>query len=164
MAIPLHAGTAPEPSARRSSRPAGEVPPLALTPALRRRWPFALGVLVVIVVLMALLATAIFHTQLAERQIRVDAIEREVNAERDRFDQLRYRRAVLRSPVRLAEEAASLGMVPGLTGSFVELDGWQIARQLAATGVVGEGDTSVIVATDPLAQVSEVKRASAGRP
>ena len=83
---------------------------------------------------------------------------------RERFDELRYRRAELRSPVRLAEAAGALGMVPGDTGSFVELDPWLLARQIAAAGVVDEGAREMIIDTDPLEQFSDVKRVSAGQP
>ena len=104
------------------------------------------------------------HTQLAERQIRIDSIERSVKDERERFDELRHRRAELRSPVRLAVAAEQLSMVPGDTGEFIELDPWQIARQLAAAGVVDDSPGNVVCDTDPLAQFSDVKRVSAGQP
>ena len=139
-------------------------PALALTPAPRRRWPMALAGLSLMVMLTGLLGAAIFHTQLAERQIRIDGLERSVKDGRERFDQLRHRRAELRSPVRLAAAAKGLGMIPGDTGVFVELDEWQLARQLAAAGVLDDSVRAVIDDTDPLEQFSDVKRVSAGQP
>ncbi len=159
MAAPLRSNIAPAPRGRVERRPA-----LALTPTRRGRWPVVLGGFSLLVVLACLLAAAVFHTQLAERQIRIDSLERSVNDERERFDELRYRRAELRSPVRLAEAAGALGMVPGDTGSFVELDPWLLARQIAAAGVVDEGAREMIIDTDPLEQFSDVKRVSAGQP
>ena len=49
---------------------------------------------------------------------KIGELERSVNDERERFDELRYRRAELRSPVRLAGAAGDLGMVRGYTGTF----------------------------------------------
>ena len=42
---------------------------------------------------------------------KIDQLERQVQEERARFDELRRDRAVLRSPQRIADEAAALGMV-----------------------------------------------------
>jgi hypothetical protein len=163
MAVPMR-------SAATSSRtvtaaePAKHRPALTLSPAPRRRWPAVLGSFALLVVLVGMLGAAVFHTQLAERQIRIDGLERSVNDESERFDELRHRRAELRSPVRLAAAAGELGMVPGDTGIFVELDSWQVARQLAAAGVVDNQHRDLVIDTDPLEQFSDVKRVSAGQP
>ncbi len=159
MAVPMRAAVQKD-----SAKQPKQAPALALTPTPRRRWPVALGGIALLVVLAGLLGAAVFHTQLAERQIRIDGIERSVKEERERFDELRHRRAELRSPVRLAGAAEELGMVPGDTGEFVELDPWQLARQLAAAGVVDDSSRSVVIDTDPLEQFSDVKRVSAGQP
>ena len=159
MAVPMRAAVQKD-----SAKQPNQAPALALTPTPRRRWPVALGGIALLVVLAGLLGAAVFHTQLAERQIRIDGIERSVKEERERFDELRHRRAELRSPVRLAGAAEELGMVPGDTGEFVELDPWQLARQLAAAGVVDDSSRSVVIDTDPLEQFSDVKRVSAGQP
>jgi hypothetical protein len=111
-----------------------------------------------------MLGAAVFHTQLAERQLKIGELERSVNDERERFDELRYRRAELRSPVRLAGAAGDLGMVRGDASTFVELDSWATARQLAAAGVIDNASRQVIIDTDPLEQFSDVKRVSAGQP
>ncbi len=167
MAVPMRASAAqPKKTGKNVTAKAAtaKAPVLALTPAPRRRWPVALGGIALLVVLAGLLGAAVFHTQLAERQIRIDGFERSVRDERERFDELRHRRAELRSPVRLADAAGQLGMVPGDTGEFVELDPWQLARQLAAAGVVDDSSRSVVSETDPLEQFSDVKRVSAGQP
>lgn len=160
MAFPLRrqesGGRAP------SASPQG--PRLALAPRRRRSWAAVFIGAAIFVVLAGLLGAAVFHTQLAERQIRINAIERAVAAERDRFDELRYRRAELRSPARLATEAARLGMVRGDTGDFVEIDPWMVARQLAAAGVIDDSARQIVLDTDPLEQFSDVKRVSADNP
>jgi Tfp pilus assembly protein PilN len=149
---------------RRAGETRSTAPALRLTPSeQRRRWPMVVGVFAMLVVLAGLLGAAVFHTQLAERQLRIDKLERSVREERERFDELRYERAELRSPVRLAAAAGELGMVRGDTSSFVELDPWIIARQIAAAGVVNENTRAVIIDTDPLEQFSDVKRVSAGQ-
>jgi hypothetical protein len=161
MAVPLpNSGV----NSRRASKPAEHRAALSLSPAPHRRWPAVLGSFALLVVLAGMLGAAVFHTQLAERQIRIDGLERSVKDERERFDELRYRRAELRSPVRLAAAADDLGMVPGDTGTFVELDPWQLARQLAAAGAIDHQARDVIIDTDPLGQFSDVKRVSAGQP
>lgn len=157
-------------SAARSDRraPAGRTtstaPALTVIPGVRRRWPVLFGAVALLVVLAGLMGAAVFHTQLAERQIRIDELERAVKDERERFDELRYQRAELRSPVRLASAAEELGMVPGDTGTFAEIDPWLLARQLAAAGVVDHTETVIVIDTDPLEQFSDVKRVSAGQP
>ncbi len=160
MAAPMRSSAV---KSHRSSKPAEHRPALTLSPAPSRRWPVVLGSFALLVVLVGMLGAAVFHTQLAERQIRIDGLERSVKDERERFDELRYRRAELRSPVRLAAAADDLGMVPGDTGTFVELDPWRLARQLAAAGMVDDQARDVIIDTDPLEQFSDVKRVSAGQ-
>ena len=139
-------------------------PTLTLAASRGRRWPAVLGGFALLVVLAGMLGAAVFHTQLAERQLRIGQLERSVNDERERFDELRYRRAELRSPVRLAGAAGELGMVRGDTGTFVKLDKWATARQLATAGVIDNSSRQVIIDTDPLEQFSDVKRVSAGQP
>lgn len=165
MAAPLRPGNdgrstppsgIPTPAARR--------PSLSVAPKPQRRWPVALASIALLVVMAGLLGAAVFHTQLAERQIRIDQLERSVNDQRERFDELRYQRAELRSPVRLAEAAGGLGMVPGDTGVFVQLDPMQVAQQLAAAGVIDQTTSELVIDTDPLEQFSDVKRVSAGQP
>ena len=90
MAVPLRNSAV---SARRTPKPAEHRPALTLSPAPRRRWPAVLGSFALLAVLAGMLGAAVFHTQLAERQIRIGVLERSVNDERERFDELRHRRA-----------------------------------------------------------------------
>ncbi len=125
-----------------------------------RRWPALLAGLAWSVVFIGLLGTAVFHTQLAERQLELDRLDRQLSVERERFDDLRYERAELRSPVRLAAAAGELGMSRGSVTTFVALEPSALARQIAAAGPLGDDAVQIVVATDPLEQFRAVKSVS----
>jgi len=129
----------------------------------RRRWPALLGGIAFTILIVGMLAAAVFHTQLAERQFEIDRLERGVAEERARFDELRNERAQLRAPQRVADVAWTLGMRPGQTGQFVDVDPWTLARQIAAAGVIDDAEL-VVHADDPLAQFRDVKAVSAVQP
>lgn len=138
-------------------------PELRVVPA-RRRWPAVIGFVTITLMLVTMMGAAVFHTQLAQRQLRIDDLENSVQAERERFDELRRDRAVLRSPGRIASEAAELEMVRGETSRFIEVDPGALARQLAAAGVVDDDASRVIEESGPLDQFRDVKSVSAGQP
>ena len=141
----------------------GKRPVLAVVPH-RRRWPAVVAGFSWAIVFAALLGAAVFHTQLAERQLQIDRLERSVATQRELFDELRYERARLRSPVRLAAAAGEMGMRRGPNGEFVEVSAQQLARQLAAAGVIDEGAIQIVVSSEPLEQFRDVKSATAGQP
>lgn len=148
---------------RATGQPAPERPVLRLV-AGRRRWPAVVGSSLLVFVMVAMLGAAVFHTQLAQRQVEIDTLEREVQEERERFDALRLERAVLRSPERIATEATALGMVRGQTSLFVQVDPLELATQLAAAGPSSDDGERVIGSTDPLDQFSDVKSVSVDQP
>jgi len=135
-------------------------PALAVVPR-RRRWPAVIGALAWAALFAGLLGAAVFHTQLAERQLRIDRLDRAVAEQRELFDELRYQRAELRSPVRLAEAAGAIGMVSGDSSDFVRVTPEAVALQLAAAGTL-DATSRVIVETDPLQQFRDVKAVTAG--
>jgi len=151
----------------RDSKPqkarAAERPPLTVVPR-RRRWPALLGASAWSLVFLGLLGAAVFHTQLAERQLRLDRLDRQVSAERERFDELRYERAELRSPARLAQAASALGMYRGEVSTFVDVTPEAVARQLAAAGAIGDNAVQIVIHTDPLDQFRAVKSVTEGEP
>jgi hypothetical protein len=116
-----------------------------------------------LLLLAGMLGAAVFHTQLAERQLRIDELERAVNVERERFDELRYLRAELRSPVQLSERSSGLGMERSTVTEFASVAPLQLARQLAAAGPVDDAGR-LIADSDPLDQFRDVKAVSAGQP
>ena len=138
-------------------------PSLAVVPR-RRRWPALLAGLAWSLVFLGLLGAAVFHTQLAERQLRLDRLDREVAVERERFDELRYERAKLRSPVRLAAAASELGMRRGRASTFVTVTPEAVARQLAAAGPIGDNPVRIVIHTDPLDQFRSVKSVTEEQP
>lgn len=161
MAIPLRSST---PAAHRSVAAAPSRRPELRVVRRRRRWPAAFVTLAVVIVIGGLLGAAVFHTQLAQRQLEIDRLEQGVDAARERFDELRRDRAALRSPGRIAVEAERLGMVRGDTSQFVQIEVEALARQIAAGGAVTDDPVKIIDATDPLEQFRDVKAVSAGQP
>ena len=138
-------------------------PNLALLPR-PKRWPALVLGAVLSMVFGALLGIAVFHTQLAGRQLEIDRLEKAVNVERERFDDLRHDRAVLRSPARLDQEAEELMMVRGASSKFLRITPQQLAVQLAAAGSIEEDAVEIIVEFEPLEQFRDVKSVSEGQP
>ncbi len=138
-------------------------PALAVVPR-RRRWPALLAALAWSLVFLGLLGAAVFHTQLAERQLQLDRLDRQVTVERERFDELRYERAELRSPVRLAAAASDLGMRRGRASTFVSVSPEAVARQLAAAGPIGDNAVRIVLQIDPLDQFRAVKSVTGDTP
>ena len=139
-------------------------PNLTLVETKRRRWPALIAAVVWTLIVVGLLGTAVFHTQLAERQLEIDRLDRAVAAERDRFDELRYQRAELRSPVRLAEAATALGMHRGRASTFVSVAPDALARQLATAGPIDDRIVEIVMHNDPLDQFRAVKAVTGEAP
>lgn len=129
-------------------------PTLAVVPRRRRAAGFVVTLSVLVVGVM--LAGAVLHTGLAERQLRIDRLERSVGVEQDRFDVLRRQRAELRSPARLATESDRFGMAPARTTEFVPVDPMDLARAIAATGSA-ETASRFVAENGPLDQFRLVK-------
>lgn len=160
MAIAL----VPDSGAAEKAPRRGQRPKLRVVAVGRPRWIAIAGSLVLLLVLAALLGAAVFHTQLAQRQLEIDELEQLVSDERVRFDELRRDRAVLRSPQRISDEATVLGMVPSESVQFIEIDPMELAKQLAAAGITDDDTARVIVDVGPLEQFRDVKAVSEGQP
>ena len=113
-------------------------PDLQLVPG-RSRVAWFMVVLTVLVGAV-MIGAVLLHTRLAERQLRIDALERSVHEEQEQFDVLRAQRAELRSPTRLATEATALGMVPGNETEYISVDPMILAITIARTGEVPVGE------------------------
>ena len=157
IALPLLRDSEQRGSASRKASQQPAPKPALTVVSRRRRWPAVIAGLAWVLVSLGLLGAAVFHTQLAERQLRLDRLDREVAVERERFDELRYERAELRSPVRLAAAASELGMRRGRASTFVSVTPEAVARQLAAAGPIGDNAVRIVIHTDPLDQFRAVK-------
>lgn len=93
------------------------VPRLAVVPRRRRAARLVTAISVVVVGLM--LGAAAFQTQIARRQMSLDQLDRALSEGRDRYERLRQERSELRSPGRLMQEAAAIGMEPASQTEFV---------------------------------------------
>lgn len=167
MAIPLHGSRAPQPAGSKSSRASARDarPQLSLVPRRRRFAWFAVTVTVLISAVM--MGAVYLHTQIAERQLEIDRLDRSVRVAQEEFDILRAQRAELRSPTRLSERASALGMAPGRESEFAEIDPMTVAITVARTGELPFSDQIDIESNarlEPLDQFRLVKEVSAETP
>lgn len=163
MAAPVRTGTA----ARRAieSPVAQRGAQLELLPGRRRVAWFMVTLLVLVGAVM--IGAVLLHTRLADRQLDIDALERSVREEQAAFDLLRSQRAELRSPTRLATEAAALGMSPGSETEYIPVDPMLLAITIARTGEVPVGEDTEVgnnARLRPLDQFRLVKSVSAEAP
>ena len=136
-------------------------PQLALVPRRRRRTARLIA-LVCTPVFALMLGAAAFQTQLASRQLRLDAADREIRDAYNLYDVMRRERAELRSPGRLAIEAAALGMVPATQTQFVSLDPDVIATVQRTGVVIDHADETEI--GEEFQQYADVKAQSGAAP
>ncbi len=129
--------------------------PTPKMPPVRRRAAGAVVAAAVVAIVLMLMA-AVLHTQLAERQFRIDNLNRSVRSEQARFAVLRSERAELRSPTRLANAARALGMSPAQPTEFLSVEPMELARVIAAGGALPESSQTVIQ-DNPLGQFLTVK-------
>jgi hypothetical protein len=110
----------------------------------------------------SMMAATVFQTSIAQRQLELDRIDRDISASREAYDQLRRERAELRSPGRLAEVAASAGLIPADDASFVLVPSDVLVAVRQSTGTL---DPSLVSGPDELlGEFREVKAITEGRP
>jgi len=114
-----------------------------------------LVVFVVGLVMVCMFLAVVAQTRIAENQMRLDQIDQQIAAERDRYNELRLERSSLREPARLVVEARNLGMAPGLGTDFTSVDPSTVAEVLVSTG--GVDPEFLSVDRDPLATYGRVK-------
>lgn len=120
---------------------------------LRKYVLMAMGFAFVAISLM--MVVVVFQTRLAETQMGVDEIETQITSERNRYDQLRLERSLLREPARLVSEAEALGMVPGSRTDFQTVDPEAVAAVLVSSG--NNDSISSMSSRDPLKRYGAVK-------
>ncbi len=129
--------------------------PLKVVVPLRRRTArlVAIGFAVVFVLM---LGAAAFETQLAQRQVKLDKIDREINTATDDYNRLRRERAELQSPERLATEATKLGMQPSDSTDFVTIDPSIVAEIQRSAGGVFDTNATVLSPLDEFTRVKSI--------
>ena len=131
-------------------------PNLTVVPR-RRAARSIIGIWVLAAILMA--GAAAFQTQLARRQVTLDILDSQIRAAHDTHDVLRRERAELRSPGRLVEQAALLGMRPAESTEFISISPDVIA-EVQRSGVPGDSGPDGLV--EEFADFAAVK-SQAGR-
>lgn len=105
---------------------------LALVPRRRRAawWIItAAGVVVT-----AMLAAAAFQTYLAQGQMEIDRLDRQMRETAAEYEALRQQRAELRSPGRLVAVAEARGMEPATETAFMTVSAEVVAIVRQSTG------------------------------
>lgn len=158
----VRAGAREEAAARRgTSAPSSkrQPPELVVIPRTRRTIRFAAIAFGVVFTMM--LGLTVFQTRLAEDQLDIDRAEDGVELARSRFAELRKENAELRSPERIAAEAAKLGLVPGRTSAFITVDP---AAVMAVAIAAGDGldPQGIGGSVDPFEAHKAVKRVVSG--
>jgi len=146
--------TQPAPPVREAARPR-----LVVVPRRRRRARLAAAAFSVVFLLM--LGVVAFQTQLAQNQLEIDRVEQKLDLERARTRDLRRQNASLRSPDRIAAQAASLGLVPTQSREFVQLSPEIVALVNASAGSLLEDDP-MTRKSDAFRDYQETKRLVAG--
>lgn len=117
-------------------------------------------VAVVVAIVLVMLTVVAFQTRIAERQLRIDRIENQIAAERDRYDSLRLERSALRDPARLVAQAQALGMEPGRGAEFTVADPMTVAAVLVST--LDVRDDMLTTDDDPFETYGEFKATIGG--
>ena len=124
----MHGGGAADARAMvKRTAPLASAPSTRLAVVPRRKRTARLIAAVSVVVFGLMLGAAAFQTQIARRQLTLDTLDRDIRKGRDQYDVLRRERADLRSPGRLSEQAAALGMGPAKQTNFVSVDPEEVA-------------------------------------
>lgn len=169
MAAPMHSSprrehgqVAPRVMTRRTARVTPEQARAELRVVPRQRRTARTVSLIAATVFVLMAGAAAFQTRLAQRQLQIDQLDRDVRAATDQYDLLRRERAELRSPGRLTVEAAALGMTPGNDSEFVALSPDTVAAVLASAGY--QVDEPAIAALSEVERLALVKQIIAGQP
>jgi cell division protein FtsL len=115
-------------------RPRAEVrPALSVVP---RPYSRRVAVFVALAIVGALLTAVVFHVVLAQGQLQLDQLDRQIDVERREYEKRRLEAAVLSSPQRIMQEAQRIGLeAPQDPPTYLEVPG-------APTEPAGTGETS----------------------
>lgn len=134
--------------------PAEDRAPLRLVEPVRSRSHRV--VLVTALVIGCMFSVAVLQSNMAQQQLRIDRLSRDIVRARNNFDRLRAERARYQSPEYLSGRAAELGLVPGLQTAMVAVPA-DIAVEVASG--IGKVDSDVSGSDQsPLDQFGRMKR------
>jgi cell division protein FtsL len=117
---------------------------------------------IAVLAIMVMFLVVAFQTRIAETQMKIDKINAQIQAERDRYDALRLERSALRDPARLVAEATAMGMIPGSGTDFTTIEPTSVAAVLVSTG--GVDPEYMSDSEDPLENYGAVKALIGGQP
>jgi len=102
-------------------------------PETNRSRTVSKATLVVLLLCGFTIAVIVFQATIAEQQLRLDSLTRDLRAAEQHYDNLRQQRAELLMPSRLREEAVMMGMYQGLSTKFLEVPADVVAEVKAST-------------------------------
>ena len=136
-ASPRAVGASPRPRTR-------VAPPAASRPALRvvpRRYSRRVVVFAVAAAVFTFVTPVVFHVVLAQGQLQLDRLDREIGVARTEYEQRRLHTAVLASPERIIQEAQRLGMeMPADPPTYLTVPGAPAAPSDAGDTATTLGD------------------------
>lgn len=110
---------------------------------------------VIIGLVAAMFAVVSLRIFMAQQQVQLDQLNRDVTKARQYFDQLRAERSNLQSPSVLMQQATGVGMEPAVKVKIIAVSP-EVAASVAAT--VGKIDADLLgPKNSPLVQFGEVK-------
>jgi hypothetical protein len=146
MAVALRTDAARRTDTTRRARSteAVERPELSLVPAAQRQ---TVGRVITAVIMFfgLMFAVVALRAYMAQEQMRLDELNRDIVRARAHYDELRAERALLQSPSVLLEKARSFGMVPAVGMKVVEIPA-EVAAEVAAS--VGKIDEDIAISKE----------------
>jgi hypothetical protein len=132
------------PARRPSTRPAPRRPDAAARPALRiaTRTPSGrVATFIVLATIFTLVSAVVFHVILAQGQLQLDSLSREITSARREYEVRRLQTSILASPPRITQEAQRLGLVvPDDPPTYLQVPGATAAPPTGGETVTTLGD------------------------
>ena len=154
-------GVEPAPVRRKPERGSGSHLRIVPRPEAKRRRVTSRATVVAFGICTFISAVVIFQATIAEQQLRLDALTRDLRMAESHYDKLRQERAELEMPSRLREEAVMMGMYQGFSSKFLEVPPGVVAEVMASTSKMtplfaepsaAVASAGVIAKADPIAE------------
>ena len=132
------------PARRPSTRPAPGRPGPASRPALRiASYPRSgrVATFIVLATIFTLVSAVVFHVILAQGQLQLDGLSREISAARREYEERRLQTSILASPQRIIQESQRIGLVmPPDPPTYLQVPGASAAPPTGGETVTTHGD------------------------